>query len=642
MRYPPSILDEIRARLPVSHVVGRRVKLKRQGREYTGLSPFKHERTPSFTVNDRKGFYHCFASGEHGDIFKFVMMMEGLSFPEAVERLAQEAGVSLPRAAPEAERDEADRDRLSRLMEASCAFFEVCLREPQGGQARAYLERRGLTEDDVRAFRLGFAPSSRSALKGRLADLGYRQEEMARAGMLVSGEDIPVSYDRFRNRLMFPIGGLNGRIIAFGGRAIEADQTPKYLNSPETPLFHKGAVLYNAASARPAAHERGFVVAAEGYVDVIALARAGVPNAVAPLGTALTPEQLRLLWRMADEPILCFDGDAAGQKAACRAVETALPFLTPGKSLRFVFLPEGQDPDDMLRRAGPQALRSALEQTLPLIDVLWAKELAAGDWSTPERRAALERRFGALCQTIADGAIRTHYLRDLRGRLFAHWRASGDPFRAGNRPPSHRPPSYGPPSWGGGDRGRGARFAPAQQQRSSLVNSALVRAGPAALPGREALMIMTLLNHPWLVEDCAEEIADLRFEAEGLHRLRDGILHVQALQNPLDKGALHTQLVAMGLGELVVQVERAITHKSDRNTQPGAPRGDVLMGWRHMLALHRKAWELRRELEAAEQAYTEEQSEQNYLRLCDVRRQIASGDGAEASIEGYGARERSA
>jgi DNA primase len=641
MRYPPSILDEIRARLPVSHIVSRRVKLKRNGREYTGLSPFKQEKTPSFTVNDHKGFYHCFATGEHGDIFKFLMTTEGLSFPEAVERLAEEAHVQLPKPTPQAERSEAERDRLLRLMEASCVYFEDCLRSPQGADARAYLERRGLTENDVKAFRLGYAPHARSALKGRLADLGFTQPEMVKSGMLVSGDGVPVSYDRFRNRLMFPIGGLNGQIVAFGGRALDADQTPKYLNSPETPLFHKGAILYNASRARSAAHERGFVVASEGYMDVIAFSRAGVPNAVAPLGTALTPEQLKLLWRMADEPILCFDGDLAGQKAACRAVDTALPHLAPGKSLSFVFLPEGQDPDDMLRNSGAETLRGALKATRPLIDVLWAKELSAGEWTTPERRAALEQRLISLTESIANTVIRGHYLRELKQRLYAQWRTPRAAFQAPGRAAFRGGDSFR----GGGDRKRGTdrgfgapRFLPAPPgARESLVNSALVRADSSMLPRREALIMITLLNHPWLIEECAEEIAELQFEANVLHSLRDSLLHVQTLQNPLDKEALHTQLVTMGLNDVVAQVERAITHKSDRNTQPGAPKGDVLKGWRHMLALHHKSLELKRELEAAEQAYTEEQSEQNLLRLCDVRGQFASADGAEASIEGYGA-----
>ena len=357
MRFPPSLLDEIRARLPVSQVVGRRVKLKRQGREYVGLSPFKQEKTPSFTVNDQKGFYHCFASGEHGDIFTFLMKAEGLGFPEAVERLAREAGVEMPKSSPQAVAQEALSERLRKITEASCVFFQKALSGAEGREARAYLDRRGLSAEDIERFRLGYAPAGRHQLKEHLAAKGFAQEDMAVAGMLIAGDDIPVSYDRFRHRLIFPIADLRGEVIAFGGRALGDDQQPKYLNSPETPLFHKGAVLFNAAAARKAAHERGGVIVAEGYMDVIALTRAGFPNAVAPLGTALTPHQLALLWRMADEPLLCFDGDSAGLKAAYRAVETALPHLKPGKSLRFAFLPKGQDPDDLVQTRGTRRSR---------------------------------------------------------------------------------------------------------------------------------------------------------------------------------------------------------------------------------------------------------------------------------------------
>ena len=313
MRYPASILDEIRAALPVSSVVGRHVKLRRTGREHIGLSPFKHEKTPSFTVNDAKGFYHCFATGEHGDIFDFLTKTQGLSFPEAVERLAMEAGIELPKPA-QAEAREAEGHRLRKLMETACAFFQDMLRSDAGAEARAYLERRGVTAAEIEAFHLGYAPAGRHALKEHLAVKGFSLYDMIAVGMLVSGEDIPVAYDRFRSRLIFPITDLQGRVIAFGGRALDPAQQPKYLNSPDTPLFRKGTVLFNAARARAAAHERGTVIVAEGYMDVLALTRAGFPNAVAPLGTALTSDQMQILWRLAPEPVLCFDGVSAGTK----------------------------------------------------------------------------------------------------------------------------------------------------------------------------------------------------------------------------------------------------------------------------------------------------------------------------------------
>ena len=426
MRFPPALLDEIRARLPVSQVVARKVKLKRQGREYAGLSPFKVEKSASFFVNDQKGFYHCFASGEHGDIFTFVMKTEGLSFPEAIERLAQEAGVALPKVSAQSHEQQDKRGRLYDLVEASAAYFERQLISPAGREGLRYLEGRGLTRDTMTRFRLGFAPGGRSALKEHLASAGFTGEEMNTSGMLIHGEDIPVSYDRFRNRVMFPITDAKERVVAFGGRGLEKDAKPKYLNSPETPLFHKGNLLFNAAKARAPSYERGRIIAVEGYMDAIALSQAGFQECVAPLGTALTADQLGLLWRLNGEPILCFDGDSAGRKAAFRAIETALPHLKPGQSLKFAFLPDGLDPDDLLRQEGSEAMQSVLERTRPFADVLWDREWDAGDWSTPERRAQFEQNLRGKIALIEHGAVRGHYEQDMRDRLAKVFGRGGD------------------------------------------------------------------------------------------------------------------------------------------------------------------------------------------------------------------------
>ena len=345
MRFTPQFLDELRARLPVSEVVGRRVKLRKQGREFIGLSPFNKEKSPSFTVNDQKGFFHDFSSGKHGDIFGFVMETEGVAFPEAVERLAQLAGVPLPKVTHEDEQRDARRKTLHDVMELAAKFFEATLASRAGAKARGYLADRSLDPATQIKFRLGYATNERFALKEHLGSHGIPVEDMVEAGLLVSGDDIPLPFDRFRDRVMFPITDLRGRVIAFGGRALEKDAQAKYLNSPETPLFHKGATLYNIASARQAAHDGAPVIAVEGYVDVIAMVMAGFAATVAPLGTALTEDQLALLWKMADEPVLCFDGDNAGLRAAYRAVELAMPRLKPGKSLKFALLPQGQDPD---------------------------------------------------------------------------------------------------------------------------------------------------------------------------------------------------------------------------------------------------------------------------------------------------------
>src|SRR5437667_7716055 len=417
MRFTPQFLDELRARLPVSEVVGRRVKLKKAGREFKGLSPFQQEKTPSFTVNDQKGFYHDFSSGKHGDIISFLMETEGVGFTEAVERLASMAGVPLPAATPYAARHEQRRKTLYDVMELAAKFFADTLASRNGAKARGYLGDRAITPATQLQFRLGYAPSDRFALKEHLGAQGISTEDMVEAGLLVGGEDIPVPYDRFRDRVMFPITDARGRVIAFGGRALEKDVPAKYLNSPETPLFHKGDNLYNLSPARLAAHNGSPLVVVEGYVDVIAMVGAGFAASVAPLGTALTENQLALLWKMADEPILCFDGDKAGQKAAWRAADLALPHLKPDKTLRFALLPAGQDPDDLARSGGRAAVEEVISAARGLADLIWTRETAGGNFGTPERRAALEARIRELSNGIGDEVVRRYYRQDLSERL---------------------------------------------------------------------------------------------------------------------------------------------------------------------------------------------------------------------------------
>ena len=638
MRFPASFLDEIRARLPVSHVVSRRVKLKRQGREFVGLSPFKQEKTPSFTVNDAKGFYHCFASGEHGDVFDFVMKTEGLGFQEAVERLAGDAGLEVPKASPEMARREQTNDRLRALVEEAALWFEAALEGKGGRAARAYLEGRGVSEEVRRRFRIGYAPNQRYALKEHLAGKGFALEEMERAGMVIAGEDIAVAYDRFRNRIVFPITDLKDRVIAFGGRALDPDQPAKYLNSPETPLFHKGAVLFNAARARGPAHDLETILVAEGYMDVVALAGAGFEHAVAPLGTALTRDQIHLLWRMAKEPVLCFDGDEAGQKAASRALDTALPELKPGCSLRFAFLPSGQDPDDVLQEAGADAFADLIAAARPLADVLWRRESGGRTMETPERRAALEVRIEALLAQIADAKVRRHYQLELAARLR---RAMAGPppkgrqsFRASAGRAGGRGGGRGYRERGWQERGRQERAGEAPSE--SLKQSPLVRGAALSLNPREALILLTLLNHPWLLDSYSEEAAELRLSAAPLAALRTAIIAAHTARAPLDSEGLRTQLNDQGFGAIVARVERAITHKSDGFAEPHASPQEVETGWRHVLALHRKALDLERELAAAERAFREDVTDENaYERLVDIRRQLLDAEGTEARADSY-------
>lgn len=643
MRFSPHLLDEIRARLPVSQVVGRKVSLKRKGREYAGLSPFKTEKTPSFFVNDQKGFYHCFASGEHGDIFTFLMKTEGLSFPEAVERLAQEAGVALPKPEAHDQEREDQRTRLLALMETAAKFFEDQLAGPHGGDARRYIERRGLKRETLSTFRIGYAPNSRSAIKEHLAAAGFTLDEMVASGMLIAGDDIPVAYDRFRHRLMFPIADPRGRIVAFGGRALDPEQNAKYLNSPETPLFHKGFLLFNAHRARASAHDKERVIAVEGYMDAISLAEAGFQETVAPLGTALTEDQLKLLWRMAPEPILCFDGDSAGKRAAYRAVDTALPHLQPGASLLFAFLPDGLDPDDLVRQQGPSALEAVLGRARPLVDVLFEREWADRDWSTPERRAGLEKSLKAMIGRITDESVRAHYRQALGERLASAWGRPPAGDSAAGSPASARGGARG---WGAGARAGGAPgprgafggrrgfprggFPPGLgdgtervNATSSLRKSALVASdGGVAPPRREALLLKAVINHPWLIEEEAETLAGLPFTSTALSRLRDAMLSALANDNLLDTESLRTHLNKSGAGGGLALVERAVSHKCDRFAEPEAGRTEVEDGWRHALALHERHVGLQRSLEAAEQAWHEDGSEASFARICDLKRQL--------------------
>ncbi len=601
MRYPPHLLDEIRARLPVSRVVERRVKLKRTGREYTGLSPFKDERTPSFTVNDQKGFYHCFASGEHGDVFKFIMATEGLSFPEAVERLAAEAGVSLPPPVPVDEVKASHEERLFSAMEEACRFFQDSLSTREGTTARDYLDRRGLRPADIQTFRLGYAPDSKTALKSHLSQKGYTPGEMQESGLLIHGEDIAVPYDRFRGRLMFPILDARRRVIAFGGRALLEGQQPKYLNSPETPLFHKGHVLFNFASAREAARAGKPVVIAEGYMDVIALTRAGFPGAVAPLGTALTVDQLRLLWAMAPLPTLCFDGDAAGQKAAHRALDLGMPYLEPGRSLQFVFLPEGRDPDDMVRGGETEALAKLVTQPVTLIDVLWSREQARHALETPEQRAAFEARLMELAGQIEHKSLKFHYISAIRERL----RNSGMARRqfAGGRPRT-----------GGSARSGKPAFATVSARTGSLLSSKIVQASAPVTAAREALLTGAIIRHPWLLDEFLDEIAGLQLNDGDCRRLRDEILAVHQAEEHLDNEKLLEHLSRAGYGAELERVQRATAQGAGAHFAHEASRELVLEGWHHVVMLHSKAG-VPRSLQEAESDYLSEPTAENFSRL---------------------------
>jgi DNA primase len=523
MAFPPGFLDELRSRISLSGLIGRRVKLVRRGREFAGLCPFHNEKTPSFYVVEDKSFFHCFGCGAHGDVVGYVMRANNLDFVEAIEKLAGEAGLAIPQASPQ-ERERAQRQKtLLEATEAAAAFYEARLWTPAGSRARDPLPGRGLDPATMRRFRLGWAPDDRHALK-RALTADFPDALLIEAGLL-RWPDAGDPTDYFRNRVMFPIGDRAGRVIAFGGRIL-GDGQPKYLNSPDSALFEKGRVLYGwsaarASAARDTETSGPTVIVAEGYMDVIALHRVGFAAAVAPLGTALTESQMHELWRLAPEPTLCFDGDASGQRAAARALRRALPLLRPGNSLRFATLPSGEDPDSIVRTEGRAAFEQVLAAARPLSSMLWELELGGRRFDTPESRADLERRLMEGIAVIADRTVRSEYQRFIRERLFQL-----------------------------GRRGRNASKTIAPTRPS------FVRDGPEAPPrpgGRiqRENLFRILLNFPWLIDEVAEELATLELPEPELDRLRREILDSEALPPGLDARALQQHLVQSGLAATV-------------------------------------------------------------------------------------------
>ncbi|KAB0679761.1 DNA primase [Aureimonas leprariae] len=643
MRFSPTFLDDIRSRVPISDVIGRRVTWDRRKSQpargdYWACCPFHGEKSPSFHCEDAKGRYHCFGCGVSGDHFRFLTECEGMSFPEAVERLAGEAGLPMPARDPEAAKRDEARGSILDALKLAAGFFVQSLHEADGAKARAYLRDRGLSAATQKTFGLGYAPDSRSRLKEFLGGKGIGKAEIEKAGLVVTGETIAVPYDRFRDRIMFPIEDARERPIAFGGRAMSADAQAKYLNSPETEVFNKGSNLFNLARARRAVKEAGTLILVEGYVDVIALYQAGFANAVAPLGTALTDRQLELAWRTTAEPILCFDGDAAGLKAAHRAADVALPLLKPGRSLRFALLPGGKDPDDLVRESGPDAFREVLAGARPLADLLWTRETASGLFDTPERRAELEQKVRGLARQIGDEDVRRHYFRDLEERLRGFFGpAPREMGRGGYRDGERRRPAGGDGRgrFGGGDARGGS--APRRQVVSDrLARSNLMRKAEAAVSPREVAIVLGYINHPLLLRDGLDDFAALELPDGDLSRLRSAALDICAERQPDGREEMLAGLDAAGLRPVLEVAAATLRRLRLWPFMEDAAPEDAREAVRQALHLHHKARSLNRELRSAEEALGREATESAYLQIVEIKREIETLHGTEALIDGFG------
>jgi DNA primase len=540
----PAFLDELRLRTSLSSLIGRSVKLQKAGREFKACCPFHNEKTPSFTVNDGKGFYHCFGCGAHGDAIRFLTDARGLAFMDAVKELADEAGMEVPAPDPRAQAKAERAAGLYEVMEAAAAWFVEQLEGVEGGAALAYLKERGITEATRRKFGFGLAPDSRGRLKTALKQFG--NDKLVECGLLIAPDaDKPGAgkepYDRFRGRLMFPIRDPRGRCIAFSGRILGPGE-PKYLNSPDTPVFDKGRSLFNIEKAAPASREAKRIIVVEGQMDVIALDQAGIQEAVAPLGTALTEGQLGLLWRLSSSPLLCFDGDSAGQKAAVRAALRALPAVGPSRSLSFVTLPAGQDPDDLLRASGRGALDALLDHPDSLIEKLWRYEVDAEPLTTPEQRAGLRRRLLDHVGAISDGDVREQY----RFELLERFNALTLPQRQ-QRVWTERPPWNGRPPRGGG------RFVPPPQPTSADARSV----GLTGLsPQLARAVLLGLIRFPDLIGEHGDAIAGLRIAEPGISRMRDLLLESAMTNAALDPEALNTILAGRGGAGLLEELGR--------------------------------------------------------------------------------------
>lgn len=535
MTLTPQWMDELRNRISLSGVIGRSIRVTKAGREFKACCPFHNEKSPSFTINDEKGFYHCFGCGAHGDVIRWMTDHQGLPFMEAVKELALQAGMEVPAPDPRAAKVAEQQKSLHDVMAAAQAFFVNCLAEERGAEARRYLASRGFPQSVVREFGFGFAPDSRTALKEALS--AFPDAMLIESGLriVVDGKE---PYDRFRGRLMLPILDPRGRVIAFGGRILSAEKTdaPKYLNSPDTPLFDKGRTVYNLHRAAPASRANGRVVVVEGYMDVVALAAAGIGEAVAPLGTALTEHQIERLWRLVETPTLCFDGDAAGQRAAMRAITRALPMLRPGHSLRITTLPKGMDPDDVVKRDGPQVMEALLDDARSLVDVLWQVERDALPLATPEDKAGLKARLLAHCETIQHPDIKSLYRRELTERF-------GElAFARKERPPFQ-------PRQGGQGRGNQSKgpWKPAPLPLGADDKAKMLKIGNGPSITLLAAVLAGLIRHPDQIARHAESLARLQPEDRATAALLDALLTMADSGQTLETAGLEPILAERGL-----------------------------------------------------------------------------------------------
>lgn len=563
MTIPPRFKEELRTRLTLSELVGRKVRLTRAGREFKGCCPFHNEKTPSFYVNDDKQFYHCFGCGAHGDVIGFAMQHDNLSFIEAIEALASEAGLEVPKASPQEIKKAKEEKSLYSLLEDATRWMEAQLRDPSNQQAYRYITERGNTEEQLNAFRVGYAPHDGQAIRKAMQALDYTDAQMIEAGVLRAGKQGREPYAFFRERIMFPVQDIRGRVVAYGGRTLpdhllmpnSGDYVPaKYMNSSDTTLFDKGRILYGMPRARQAAVDGQPLVVVEGYVDVMACIKAGYHGAMAPMGTALTEDQIAVLWKMIPDdnktPILCFDGDSAGQRAAIRASERIIPMLKPGHSASIAFLPEGQDPDSLVNSQGKKALEGVLNTAMPLVDFLWRVHTQDQGFKTPEERAGLSKKIEEEVSRIPDRDVQHYYRQALRDKI----REAFGGFK----------PNFG----------KNGSFGNKKTQKPSLSLK------KPTFTGREVKLLAAILNHPSIFDQFEEEIGVLEVKNPRLDALRQEIIDI-VMENPEKSPEfLQNTLIERGFDSELRGVLSQNVYELARFARPNAEYDEVCEGWR--------------------------------------------------------------
>jgi DNA primase len=606
MGIPARFMNELRDRLTLSDIVGRRMKLARAGREFKGCCPFHNEKTPSFTVNDDKQFYHCFGCGAHGDVIGFVMEHDNLSFIDAVELLAADAGMQVPKQTPQEIKKAKEEKNLYSLLEETALFFEKNLFEPKNKEALGYMKERGM-ESLLRPFRIGFAPENPQALRSFLSEKGYTDAQMIEAGVLKVSDKGKEPYAFFRDRIMFPVLDRKGRVVAFGGRVLPdylrapargSFTPPKYINSSDSELFHKGRMLYSEGHARQAVTEGDPLIVVEGYTDVMALFKAGFKGAVAPLGTALTEDQILILWQILTArdqmPVLCFDGDSAGRRAAFRAAERMLPLLKPDQSALFAFLPSGQDPDSLIKAHGKKSFESVLGAAMPLVQFLWVSMTEGKTFDTPEAKAGLAKKLEEKAERITDRSVQNYYRQMFKDMLYKHF---------GNRSYNKFKKGY-----------------PANVNQQLGVKLRRPAFSANRLP--QMILLACIINHPEIYEEVEEGYAQLYFQDNRLDNLRKRTMNYITSEENLDTQALQRHLTSAGFkNELELILSDAIyTHAGF--AKPSACIEDVKEGWKEVSEMIQRRT-VDKELVAAAHALAEDFSKENeekFLALQSVHR----------------------